>query len=100
MIANARAFVRIKAEYGSFDCYIWSFTHGRSLIYSSHQSREVTCNELSARVAKDLKKRGFCYVGSVIVYSFLQAIGVINDHKSQCHRYAELLPACTIVEGE
>lgn len=100
MIANARAFVRIKAEYGSFDCYIWSFTHGRSLIYPSHQSREVTCNELSARVAKDLKKRGFCYVGSVIVYSFLQAIGVINDHKSQCHRYAELLPACTIVEGE
>ena len=100
MTANARAFVKVRAEYGSFDRYIWGFTQGRSLIYPAHQSREVTHNELSARVANDLKARGFCYVGSTIVYSFLQAVGMINDHKTQCYRYAELLPECTIVQGE
>lgn len=100
MIANARAFVKVAAEFGSFDRYIWSFTHGRSLIYPTHQSREVTHNELSRRVADDLKRRGFSYVGSTIIYSHLQAIGVINDHKTQCFRYRELLPACTVVQGE
>ena len=100
MIANAQAFVKVAEEFGSFDRYIWSFTRGRSLVYPTHQSREVTHNELSRRVADDLKRRGFSYVGSIIIYSHLQAIGVINDHKTQCFRYRELLPACTVVQGE
>ena len=100
MIANAQAFVKVAAEFGSFDSYIWSFTQGRSWVYPTHQKQWVTRNELSDRVAKDMKKRGFCYVGSTIIYSHLQAIGVINDHKTQCFRYRELLPLCTVVDGE
>ena len=100
MIANAQAFVKVAAEFGSFDSYIWSFTQGRSWVYPTHQKQWVTRNELSDRVAKDMKQRGFCYVGSTIIYSHLQAIGVINDHKTQCFRYRELLPLCTVVNGE
>lgn len=97
MIENAKAFVKTAREFGSFDNYIWSFTQGRSLIYPSHQTEQVTRNDLSDRVAKDLKKRGFKYVGSTIIYSHLQAIGIINDHHEQCFRYKQLLPGCTIV---
>ena len=100
MIANAQAFVKVAKEFGSFDSYIWSFTQGRSWVYPTHQKQWVTRNELSDRVAKDMKQRGFCYVGSTIIYSHLQAIGVINDHKTQCFRYRELLPLCTVVDGE
>lgn len=97
MIANARAFVRVSGEFGSFDRYIWSFSEGRSLIYPSHRSQWVTRNELSGRVARDLKRRGFTFVGSTIVYSHLQAIGIINDHRPECFRYKALLPGCTVV---
>lgn len=98
MIANARAFVRVAAEFGSFDKYIWSFTQGQSIIYPSHADQWVTRNELSDRVARDLKQRGFCYVGSTIIYSHLQAIGIINDHHPGCFRYAELARGCTVAE--
>lgn len=98
MIANARAFVKVSEEFGSFDSYIWSFTQRRSLIYPSHADQWVTRNELSDRVASDMKRRGFCYVGSTIIYSHLQAIGIINDHRPGCFRYAELARGCTVVE--
>ncbi len=91
MINNARCFVKVEEEFGSFDKYIWSFTDGNSLIYPSHQTEWVTRNELSDEVSADLKKRGFLYVGSVIIYSHLQAIGIINDHRDYCYRYKELL---------
>lgn len=97
MISNAQAFVRIEQEFGSFDKYIWSFTNGQSLIYPSHQREWTVRNDLSDRVSKDLKRRGFKYVGSVIIYSHLQAIGIINDHRCYCFRYKELLPNCTII---
>lgn len=100
MIVNAQAFVKVAEEFGSFDSYIWSFTQGHSWIYPTHQKQWITRNELSDRVAEDMKKRGFSYVGSTIIYSHLQAIGVINDHKTQCFRYRELLPLCTVVDGE
>ena len=90
MITNARAFVSVAEEFGSFDKYIWSFSDGRSLIYPDHQQKWVTSNELSDRVAKDLKRRGFKFVGSTIIYSHLQAIGVINDHQEKCFRYKVL----------
>jgi DNA-3-methyladenine glycosylase I len=91
MIANARAFVKVAEEFGSFDKYIWSFTNGQSLVYPSHQDEWTVSNELSDRVAKDLKKRGFKFVGSTIIYSHLQAIGIINDHRKDCFRYKQLL---------
>ncbi|MFB9896307.1 GNAT family N-acetyltransferase [Hallella seregens] len=98
MMANARAFRQVADEFGSFDRYIWSFTQGRSLIYPSHQNEWTTRNDLSDRVANDLKRRGFKFVGSTIIYSHLQAIGLINDHHKQCFRYRQLQPGCTIVE--
>lgn len=91
MINNAHCFIRVEKEFGSFDQYIWNFTDGNSLIYPSHQTQWVTRNELSDKVSADLKKRGFLYVGSIIIYSHLQAIGIINDHRDYCYRYKELL---------
>lgn len=91
IINNARCFLRIQKEFGSFDKYIWSFTGGVSLVYPSHQRELVTRNELSDTVAADLKRRGFKYVGSVIIYSHLQAIGIINDHRDYCFRYKQLI---------
>ncbi len=87
MISNAQAFVNVQREFGTFDSYIWSFTKGRSLVYPSHQHEWVVRNELSDRISKDLKRRGFKYVGSIIIYSHLQAIGIINDHRDYCFRY-------------
>lgn len=91
MINNAKCFVETAREFGSFDKYIWHFTDGKTMIYPSHQTEWVTRNELSDTVSKDLRKRGFKYVGSVIVYSHLQAIGIINDHRDYCFRYKELM---------
>lgn len=91
MINNARCFVKVQQEFGSFDKYIWSFTNGKTMVYPSHQHEWVTRNELSDKVTEDLKKRGFQYVGSVTIYSHLQAIGIINDHRDYCFRYKELL---------
>jgi DNA-3-methyladenine glycosylase I len=90
MITNAQAFVRVTEEFGSFDKYIWSFSNGKSLVYPSHQNEWTVSNDLSDRVAKDLKKRGFKFVGSTIIYSHLQAIGIINDHRKECFRYKQL----------
>ena len=64
-----------------------SFTNGQTMIYPEHQKEPCVRNELSDRVAKDMKRRGFKYVGSVIVYSHLQGIGVINDHQHNCFLY-------------
>ena len=97
MIANAQAFVKVQKEFGSFDKYIWGFTDGKSLVYPSHQHTWITRNDLSDRISKDLKKRGFKYVGSIIIYSHLQAIGIINDHRDYCFRYKELIKNCTVV---
>jgi DNA-3-methyladenine glycosylase I len=88
---NARAFLEIQAEHGSFDAYIWRFTDG-AVIQNRHtkQSQIPASSPLSDTVSKDLKRRGFTFVGSTIVYAFLQASGVINDHLVSCHRYETL----------
>lgn len=83
-VANARAFIKIEEEYGSFDKYIWSFTDGQ-VIYEPCDLR--TTSPLSDAISKDLKKRGMKFVGSTIIYSFLQAIGVINGHLEGCWKY-------------
>lgn len=84
-ILNAQIFIKIQKEFGSFSEYIWSFTAG-GIIKNTDDNFKVS-SPLSDKVSKDLKKRGMKYVGTVIIYSYLQSIGVINDHETQCFRY-------------
>lgn len=85
MISNARCFIKIREKYGSFDQYIWSYTRGQTYIYQKHLDGEwITKNTLSDEISKDLKKYGFKYLGSTLIYSYMQAIGIINDHEPTC----------------
>ena len=90
-INNAQRFMEVAAEYGSFCDYLWAHTGGKTLVYASHEGQAVAQNALSQAIAKDLKKRGFKYLGPVTLYSHLQACGVINDHDRSCFRFAELM---------
>jgi len=91
MVQNAKAFLALQKEEGSFDAYLWRFSDGKSLCYQGHEKGEMPAkNALSEAISKDLKKRGFQYPGPVIVYSFLQACGVINDHEEDCPCYQAL----------
>lgn len=90
-ISNAQAFLDIQSEFGSFDTYIWWFTDGKVIdnqlkSMSDYQPR----SELSDKITKDLKKRGFRFVGSTTLYAWLQVIGIINDHLTSCFRYHEV----------
>ncbi len=80
-IKNSIIFKKIQQEYGSFDCYIWGFTNGE-IIIEDYMTR--TTSPLSDAISKDLKKRGMKFVGSTIIYSYLQAIGVLNAHGKEC----------------
>ena len=84
-IQNARVFLDIQREFGSFDRYLWGFTRGEVVLNTDGQVR--ASSELSDRVSADLKRRGMRFVGTVIVYSFLQAVGVVNDHERDCWCY-------------
>jgi len=91
IINNALRFIEIRKEFDSFNHYIWHFTNGKTVVYKSHMDGLwETRNTLSDQIAKDLKKRGFKFVGSVILYSHLQGIGIINDHQPSCSRYRPL----------
>lgn len=81
-INNAKVFLKIQQEFGSFAKYLWHFTAGKIMHYNNFPSQ--THNELSDIISKDLKKRGMKYAGSVIIYSYLQAVGIIDDHEPQC----------------
>ncbi|MBQ1493291.1 MAG: DNA-3-methyladenine glycosylase I [Blautia sp.] len=82
---NAQAVGRIQQEFGSFDAYLWSFTKGEQLEGHWKQVSEIpTQNEVSVRLSADMKKRGIAFVGPVITYSFMQAIGMVNDHLEDC----------------
>lgn len=85
-IGNSRVFQDISREFGSFDAYIWGFTGGKTI----YEDPPVTKDALSDSVSKDLKKRGVKFAGSVTIFSYLQAIGVINSHEKDCFRYGEL----------
>jgi len=92
VIHNARCFQRVRGEFGTFSDYLWGFSGGRVLVYDHHQTEGFPAkNGLSDTVAADLRRRGFKYLGSVTVYSHLQACGIINDHDTACFRYWELL---------
>jgi DNA-3-methyladenine glycosylase I len=87
-INNAKCFIKIQEEFGSFDKYIWSFTNSRPVINSWDSISEVPASsELSDNVSKDLKARGFKFVGTTIIYAHLQATGIINDHIKSCFRH-------------
>lgn len=99
VIHNARCFQKIREEFGSFSDYIWGFTGGKTYLYTEHQKGEIPArNGLSDRISKDLKKRGLKYMGSITVYSHLQACGIINDHLETCGRYRELLAVTDAVK--
>lgn len=88
VINNAKCFLKIKEEFGSFCNYIWSYTDNKTIIYEKHNEGYIpTKNGLSDKISKDLKKRGFKFIGSITVYSHLQAAGLINDHDKNCKRY-------------
>ena len=91
-IKNAKAFIDIQKEYGSFDQYIWQFVDHKTIVTKVKQSSEirVTCPESDA-MSKALKKRGFTFVGSTICYAYMQAAGMVNDHIISCSRYKEVL---------
>ncbi len=90
-VGNARAFLAVQKEWGSFDRYIWQFTGGKTIVYHRKSMKEIppTTPESDA-MSKDLKKRGFRFVGSTICYAFMQATGMANDHIVGCFRHAEL----------
>lgn len=91
-IANARAFLQVQAEFGSFDSYIWSFTGGVTLqnCWSGLADLPASTEE-SELMSRDLKKRGFKFVGPTICYAFMQAVGMVNDHTVDCFRRLELV---------
>ena len=88
-ITNARAVLDIQREYGSFCNYLWSFSSGKIVLNPNEGFR--TTSPLSDRITADMKRRGIKYAGSVTIYSFLQAAGIVNDHEHACFRYRELL---------
>ena len=84
-VNNAKLFMEIQKEFGSFDSHRWSFTDGKQIINSWEEISQVpVTSELSDTVSRDLKKRGFKFTGSTIIYSYLQAVGIINDHTIWC----------------
>lgn len=90
-VQNAKAFMAVQKEFGSFDNYIWQFTNGRTKINSWSSLKKVPATTLeSDAMSKDLKKRGFKFVGSTICYAFMQAVGIVNDHVPECFRYKKL----------
>ncbi len=85
LINNAKLFIEVQKEFGSFDEYIWRFVDFKPIVNDFKSQDEVPANtEISDKISKDLKKRGFKFVGSTICYSFMQAIGMTNDHTRQC----------------
>jgi len=90
-IGNARAFLEVQKEFGTFDAYLWSFVNGSPLQHGRRSMKDVPARTaLSDAISKDLKRRGFRFVGSTIVYAFMQAVGLVNDHLMTCYRHAKL----------
>jgi DNA-3-methyladenine glycosylase I len=85
-VSNARAFLALQREFGSFDRYLWSFVAGKPLVNRPRAGAVPARTPLSDRISRDLTGRGFRFVGSTIVYAFLQAVGVVNDHSRECFR--------------
>jgi len=91
-VTNAQAFIEVQEEFGSFDTYIWSFVEEKPIVKSWKFMSEIPATtDESDILSKDLKKRGFKFVGSTIIYAHMQACGLVNDHTTDCFRYKEIL---------
>ncbi len=90
-VQNAKAFLAIREEFGSFDKYLWAFVDNKPINNGFKTWKEVPAKtELSDKISKDLKKRGMNFVGSTIIYAFMQAVGMVNDHMTYCFKYEEI----------
>jgi len=90
-VSNAKAFLKIQKEFGSFDKYIWDFVDGKPIVNKWKQIDQVPATSpVSDAISKDMKKRGFNFVGSTIMYAHRQATGMVNDHLTSCFRYREI----------
>ncbi len=91
-IRNAQAFLKIQEEFGSFDAYMWQFVGGKPIVNTWTTMHEIPAeSEVSRRMSKDLIQRGFRFVGPTICYAHMQAVGMVNDHTTDCFRYQEIL---------
>ena len=91
-VQNAKAFLQVKKEFGTFDRYVWQFVGGNPLVNVRKDLKEVPAlTKESDAMSKELKRRGFTFVGSTICYAFMQAVGMVNDHLVGCFRYKELV---------
>jgi len=90
-VKNAKAFLTVREEFGTFDDYIWQFVEGKPIHNSWKSLRELPAKtSISDAMSKDMKKRGFSFVGSTICYAYMQAAGMVNDHTTECFRHGEL----------
>ena len=93
VVNNARCFQKVREEFGTFCGYLWAYSDGKTILYTGHNkdiAKIPVSNGLSKRISKDLKKRGFKYVGEITIYSHLQACGIINDHDEICDCYKRI----------
>ncbi len=87
-ITNAQLFIEIQNEFGSFSNFIWAYVQGKPIRNKFHKKEDVlTTTPLSDTISKDLKKRGFKFVGSTVIYAYMQAVGMVNDHTTDCFKY-------------
>lgn len=90
-VNNAKAFIAVQKEFGSFDKYIWDFVEGKPIVNKWKEMSQIPAtSDVSDRVSKDLKQRGFNFVGSTIIYAHMQATGMVNDHLVSCFRWKEI----------
>ena len=90
-VENAKCFIKIQKEFGSFSNYLWGFVKGEPIDSGHHDIKQILPKtEISDRLSKDLKKRGFKFMGSTIVYAYMQACGLVNDHVTDCFRYQQV----------
>ena len=90
-VSNAKAFLKVQDEFGSFDLYIWDFVGGKPIVNKTKSTADIVAKtEISDAISKDLRKRGFNFVGSTIMYAFMQATGMVNDHLVTCFRFQEV----------
>jgi len=90
-IRNSKVFIEIQKEFGSFDKYIWAFVNNRQIVNKFERMKAIPATtDLSDKISEDLKRRGMNFVGSTIIYAFMQAVGMVNDHQIDCFRYKEV----------
>ncbi len=90
-VRNAQSYLRVQQEFGRFDTYVWGFVGGRPIVNHWQSLREVPAETVESRaLSQDLQRRGFTFVGPTIIYAYMQAVGMVNDHLVSCFRHAEL----------